>query len=144
MPNKTKPIEVRPAKGSNTGWELARQGDTRKSFDWTFDAPVAYGACEVSTEITEGGTTRLVINLHAERFLHDSAISAAPGVAFGPLAAADTNGDSTLSKEELLMGSLGKLDPGDASADDLWAWLVLLSRGVAGVGEGQCTGSAAP
>ncbi len=29
MPNKTKPIEVRPAKGSNTGWELARQGDTR-------------------------------------------------------------------------------------------------------------------
>ena len=28
MPNKTKPIEVRPAKASNT-WELARQGDTR-------------------------------------------------------------------------------------------------------------------
>jgi len=29
MPNKTKPIEVRPAKGSNTGWELARQGDAQ-------------------------------------------------------------------------------------------------------------------
>ena len=29
MPNKMKPIEVRPAKGPNTGWELARQGDAR-------------------------------------------------------------------------------------------------------------------
>ena len=29
MPNKTKPIEVRPAKGPHSGWELARQGDTR-------------------------------------------------------------------------------------------------------------------
>jgi hypothetical protein len=29
VPNKTKPIEVRPAKGPNSGWELARQGDTR-------------------------------------------------------------------------------------------------------------------
>jgi hypothetical protein len=29
VPNKTKPIEVRPAKGPNTGWELVRQGDTR-------------------------------------------------------------------------------------------------------------------
>ena len=27
MPNKTKPIEVRPAKGPGSGWELARQGD---------------------------------------------------------------------------------------------------------------------
>lgn len=27
MPNKTKPIEVRPAKGPGAGWEIARQGD---------------------------------------------------------------------------------------------------------------------
>ena len=26
MPNKKKPIEVRPAKGGNTGWEVGRQG----------------------------------------------------------------------------------------------------------------------
>ena len=29
MPNKSKPIEVRPAKGSGAGWEVARQGDNR-------------------------------------------------------------------------------------------------------------------
>jgi hypothetical protein len=27
--NKTKPIEVRPIKGPDAGWEVARQGDTR-------------------------------------------------------------------------------------------------------------------
>lgn len=116
----------------------AEKGQEVKTFDWTFDRPVHYHACETTTEVEANGTARFEITLHADHLLYDSLVSEAPELTFQALADADT-GDGVITREELEAASIGAFDPGNADIDDLWAWLVALVETLGHVdGEGHC------
>ena len=118
----------------------ATKGAETKSFDWTFDEPVHYAHCETATKVDAEGKATFQITVHADHFLYDSLVSEEPTVAFSAFAEADSNGDGLISQDELLTASIGGFDPGnDDEIEDLWSWLVALSRTLGHVdGEGHC------
>lgn len=116
----------------------AEKGQEVKTFDWTFDQPVRYHACETTTDVEAKGTSGFEITLHADHLLYDSLVSEEPELTFQAFADADT-GDGIITREELAAASIGGLDPGNADIEDLWAWLVALVETLGHVdGEGHC------
>lgn len=118
----------------------ATDGDTTKTFDWTFDQVTHYEECETTTEVVDGETSTFQITIHADHFFYDSLVSEDPDLVFQALADADENDDGEITAEELSNASVGDYDVGNnADIDDLWAWLVAQSQTLGHVdGEGHC------
>ena len=105
-----------------------------KSFDWTFDVPTRYTACELE------GTDRFEITVHGDHLFFNSLVSTEPMVVFQSLANADINNDGIIAQTELTSTGIGGFDSGSAGGiDNLWAWLEA-QVGLAGHvnGEGHC------
>lgn len=102
----------------------ASQGESTKSFSWTFSEAVAYADCEAVTEIPRDGVGEFQITVHADHLFYDSLASEEPGLAFGPLAAADADDDGVITQAELEAAGLGAYDPGNFDVDNLWDFLV--------------------
>jgi hypothetical protein len=116
----------------------AQKGADTLTFDWTFDEPTHYHACETSTEVTRGDVSVFEITVHADHLLYDSLVSEAPSLVFQPLADADT-GDGVITREELAQTDIGFLDRGNLPIDDLWSWLTAQVATLGHVdGEGHC------
>jgi hypothetical protein len=116
----------------------AEKGGEVKTFDWTFDQPVHYHACETTTEVEAKGSAGFEITLHADHLLYDSLVSEEPELTFQALADADT-GDGVITRAELEAAGIGSFDPGNLDIEDLWAWLVALVQTLGHVdGEGHC------
>lgn len=118
----------------------AKKGGESKTFDWTFDSPVSYGACEHSTRVPDGGEATFQITLHADHLLYDSLAAEEPNLLFQPLAGADANADGAIAREELASKGIGLFDPGnDDKLSSLWLWLEALVTTLGHVdGEGHC------
>jgi hypothetical protein len=105
----------------------ANNGDTRKTFDWTFEQPVRYDRCETSTRVEPGKTATFQITVHADHFLYDSLVSEEPTLAFQRFADADSNENGEIERAELWETGIGSLDVGNADEiTNLWEWLEAL------------------
>lgn len=122
----------------------ARKDGVTKSFDWSFEQATHYNHCESTTLVVPvqdpAQRPKFEITVHADHLFYDSLVAEEPRLLFQPLADADRNGDSIISKEELLVTDIGGYDPGSAGGvDNLWAWLIAQSRTLGHVdGEGHC------
>ena len=101
----------------------AEQGDTLKSFSWTFSEAVTYADCEALTEVPSGGLGEFQITVHADHLFYDSLASEEPGLAFAPIADADADADGVVTQAELEAAGLGAYDPGNFDVDNLWDFL---------------------
>lgn len=118
----------------------ATDGDTTKTFDWTFDHLTHYEECETTTEVVDGESSTFQITIHADHFFYDSLVSEDPDLVFQALADADENDDGEITPQELGDRGIGSYDVGNNSEiDNLWAWLVAQSQTLGHVdGEGHC------
>jgi hypothetical protein len=117
----------------------AEKGGVLKTFAWTFDTPVDYANCEITTEVPRDGVGELQITIHADHLFYDSLVSEQPASRFDALAAADTDADGELSMAELAATDIGAYDPGNLPIDDLWSFLAAQAQTMGHVdGEGHC------
>lgn len=118
----------------------ATRDDVTKTFDWVFDAPVRYTACETTTVVSDGGEAAFQITIHADHYFYDSIVSSEPTLVFDELADADVDEDGVITQAELEAADPGALDTGSSGdIDTLWAYLVALNQTLGHVdGEGHC------
>lgn len=118
----------------------AMKGDVTKTFHWIFDQLTAYGECETTTSVADGGSTTFQITVHADHLFYDSLVAEEPDLLFGPLAKADENDDGKITEEELSSADIGPYDRGsDDDIDNLWAFLNGQAKTLGHVdGEGHC------
>jgi len=115
------------------------RGEVRR-FDWLLDVPTRYERCALGLSLGSGEEARAELTIHADHLLYDSLVAEEPGLLFGPLAAADADGDGEVTRAELEAASVGALDVGSGGeVGDLWAWLRAQARTVGHLnGEGHC------
>ncbi|RDV36458.1 hypothetical protein DV096_18565 [Bradymonadaceae bacterium TMQ3] len=120
------------------GGSAEKEGVT-KTFDWTFEVPTTYGECHTTVTVAADQASRLELTIHADHLFYDSLVSEDPALVFDPLAAADTNEDGNISKEELEAALVGTLDVGNEEIADLWSWLEAQVATLGHIdGEGHC------
>lgn len=124
----------------------ATKDGVTKTFDWSFDEPTDYSACETTTLVEEGETATFEITVHADHFFYDSLVAEEPQVVFQALADADADADGIIARTELEASDLGAYDAGSGGdVQNLWAFLVAQSRSLGHVdGEGHCDARAVP
>lgn len=123
----------------------ATKGGVQKRFSWVFDTPVRYARCEAMTRSKAGVLSNFEITLHADHYFYDSlAAHKEPKLYFGPIAAADSNNDGVVTKEELQVAPLGAgFDTGSQKVSNMWAWLEAQNRTVGhSDGEHHCKANA--
>lgn len=111
----------------------ATKDGVQKQFNWVFETPVRYTHCEAMTRTKAGVLSNFEITLHADHYLYDSlAAHKEPQLYFGPIAAADSNNDGMVTKEELLLAPVDpRFDTGSQKVSNLWTWLEAQHRTVA-------------
>lgn len=134
-------------------------GAQSKRFAWGFKTNTLYDRCEgelggKKTEgvvVTNGGTDTVQLTIHGDHLFYDDLQAANAKVRGGNLAAADADGDGTLTLEELaavklthLPADKGSYGTGSAAGiTDLRAFVEALSRTIGHYrGEGECFASA--
>jgi hypothetical protein len=115
----------------------ATRAGVTKRFAWSFTSPTFYDACGRTTSIPEGGEARFQIAAHGEALFAGELEPSASTPAFDHLASADGNGDGFITRGELELATDFPDEPG-ARVDNLWDWLVLLSRRVATLDGDAC------
>jgi hypothetical protein len=129
-----------------------------KKYAWGFTARTLYDHCkgELSGKetdgvvVTNGGTDLVQLTIHGDHLYYDDLQSKEAKVRFGNIAAADANGDGTITLEELAAVQLaaipaeqGAYGTGSAAGiNDLRAFVEALSRTIGHFrGEGECVAS---
>lgn len=120
----------------------AVRGEESKRFDWSFDVPVGYVACETDTPLDADATVDTVLTVHADHLFYDDLDSEEPNVAFDLIAAADADADGAITMEELAAQSLDgqvRYQVGGRGISDLGAFIAAQVRTVGHInGEGHC------
>lgn len=103
----------------------ASKGDKKVKFKWVFNTPVRYSNCEAKTKVKAGTTASFEITMHADHYLYDSLTAdKEPKLLFGPIAAADVNGDGEITQQELEKAPIAdEFDTGSQKISNMWAWL---------------------
>ncbi|MBV1856979.1 MAG: hypothetical protein KUG77_01115 [Nannocystaceae bacterium] len=121
---------------------VAIRGTETKTFDWALDIPSRYTDCQVEGPSKGGETSDAVLTVHADHLFYDDLDSQDPHVAFGLIAAADSDGDGAVTLAELKAQSLSgqaRYQVGGREIDNLYGF-VLAQAGTVGHinGEGHC------
>lgn len=118
----------------------AQRGTEVKQFNWVFEQPTRYEACEATTTVPDGGTAGFQITVHADHLFYDSLVAEEPQLLVQPLADADADDDGAITQAELAATDIGAYDAGSEDGiDDLWAWLTAQSRTLGHAdGEAHC------
>lgn len=118
------------------------KGAERIAFAWGFTTETRYQECEVANEVPDGGTIEAVITIHADHLFYDDLEAPEPNVAFDLVAAADTDMDGTVTREELLaqdITSQPTYQVGSADITDLWHFIEAQTTTLGHIdGEGHC------
>ncbi len=133
------------------GWSMwvsgtaTREGVT-KTFAWGFATDTRYAPCHTAPA-EDGDAVRSMLTIHADHLFYDDLVSETPNVAFQLVADADTDGDGTVTSEELRAVDITSLDRYQVgNADDitnLWQFIEAQSRTVGHIdGEGHCESDA--
>jgi hypothetical protein len=118
------------------GWSIhvvgeGSDGMMSMQFDWTFDTNTRYRCKFEGDEVVElaaDGTETSIIEILGEALFRSEVGNADTGLAFGPIAAADANGDGMVGNDEL-------------EAAGLYDTMEELTRELGGVrGAGACPG----
>lgn len=120
----------------------ATNGAMVKTFDWSFGVSPRYTHCETGTPLTDGGTTDVVLTLHADHLFYDDLDSEEPNVAFDLIAQADMDRDGVVTMDELRAQSLSsqtRYQVGGRDIDDLYGFIEAQARTLGHInGEGHC------
>lgn len=120
----------------------ATQGEVTKAFDWMFEPQARYVACDTGTPLSEGEVMDVILTVHADHLFYDDLDSEEPNVAFDLIAAADGDGDGTVTMDELRgqdIRSQVRYQVGGRDIEDLHAFIAAQARTVGHInGEGHC------
>jgi len=120
----------------------ATKDGVTKQFSWSFPTAVSYSNCETTTTVSSDESSTFEITVHADHLFYDSFASEDPALRFEALAAADADGDDTITEAELEAAALGAYDPGNLDIANLWQFLTEQAATMGHVdGEGHCDAS---
>ncbi|MBX7082029.1 MAG: hypothetical protein K1X88_22675 [Nannocystaceae bacterium] len=120
----------------------ATKAEQTVAFSWAFTATTRYHDCEVVDEVPAGGSATTTITIHADHIFYDDLESTTPNTAFDLVAAADTDGDATVTEAELRaldITTQARYQVGSHEIENLWDYMTALSQTVGHIdGEGEC------
>lgn len=120
----------------------ATKGAQSLAFAWGFATDTSYHECEVADELPVDGSIDTVITIHADHLFYDDLESPEPNVTFDLVAAADTDMDDAVTRDELEATDITaqpNYQVGSADITDLWHFVEAQSTTVGHIdGEGHC------
>ncbi len=120
----------------------ATKGATTIAFALGFDAATSYHDCAVVAAVPAGGEATATITIHADHIFYDDLESTTPNTAFDLIAAADVDGDDTVTAAELRaldITTQARYQVGSHDIDNLWDYMTALSQTIGHIdGEGEC------
>jgi hypothetical protein len=120
----------------------ATKDSTTKTFSWTFDTDELYENCETDAMLTDGGTAKSELTIHADHFFYDDLESPEPNVAFDLIASADADDDGDITLDELAAVDITgetRYQVGSRDISDLRAFIEAQTKTLGHIdGEGHC------
>lgn len=118
----------------------ATRGAEVYTFSWGFALELG-SRCALGQAVATPGDDRPVITIHADHLLLDD-LELAPSIAFDAIAAADADGDRTITREELAnvdITGFSRYQTGSYAIPDLWNYIGHLAGTLGHIdGEGGC------
>lgn len=121
---------------------VAQRGEETMAFDWRFATDTRYVDCQTEQPVSEGGEATSQITVHSDHLLYDDLESEEPNVAFDLIAGADTDGDGTITVDELRATDItgqARYQVGSRDIAELWSFIEAQTGTVGHIdGEGHC------
>ncbi len=116
--------------------------DMTVAFEWGFATKTSYVACETQQDVAADGEATSQITIHADHLFYDDLDSSDPNVAIDLVAAADADGDGTVTEAELRAVDITgetRYQVGSRDVSDLWSFIEVQTTTVGHIdGEGHC------